>query len=172
MKKRHHMSPIRSAQHTTLALAATALIHCAGVQAQTLPAALQVCADDPEDRQRLACYDREIAKLRALPNAPDVAAPSPTAAFGLRGPITTQEKTRQAEQQSLDQIIARIAHLDTQPRGEYILTLDNDQVWEQTSAASSYHLAIGEQVTIKRGLLGSFTLINSSRRTISVTRRR
>jgi len=166
----HHRRPL---VRERIVLAAFTVAQSANVHAQVLPATLQVCADQLEDRQRLACYDREVAQLRTLASAkPNVAAPSPAEAFGLRGPITVEEQAHQTAQQNLEQITARIVKLAKQPHGEYVVTLDNDQVWEQKSSIANFHLMVGEQITIKRGLLGAFTLINSTRRTASVTRRR
>ena len=58
----------------------------------------------------------------------------------------------------LEEIQARIAKLETQPRGEAVLTLDNGQVWQQQEY--DWHLAfkVGDEVIIKRGALRSYRL--------------
>jgi hypothetical protein len=45
------------------------------------------------------------------------------------------------------------------PRGEYRITLEDGQVWEETQhTSSSVAPAVGDTVTIKRGMLGSYFL--------------
>jgi hypothetical protein len=59
----------------------------------------------------------------------------------------------------------------TKPRGEYRITLEGGQVWEETQHSSSiYPPEVGETVTIKRGLLGSYFLSYSAGLALRVKR--
>ena len=58
-----------------------------------------------------------------------------------------------------EQVVARVKAVATKPRGEYQVTLEDGQVWEETAHTSSVlPPRVGETVTIKRGLLGSYFL--------------
>jgi hypothetical protein len=61
-----------------------------------------------------------------------------------------------------EQLVARVEAVTTRPRGEYRITLEGGQVWEETQHSSSaMPPEVGETVTIKRGLLGSYFLSQS-----------
>ncbi|NRA84457.1 MAG: hypothetical protein HRU22_12020 [Gammaproteobacteria bacterium] len=56
-----------------------------------------------------------------------------------------------------DEIVATITTLRKNPRGLYVVSIDNQQVWKQKSS-SSFKLKLGDKVFIKKGALGSFFL--------------
>ncbi len=101
------------------------------------------CAIIKDDQLRLACYDE-------------------------RAPIVEQEvEQRVAQQISRSQdfffkrdrqpITAKIVELAQKIRGQWILTLDNGQVWtEVESGRKRYH--VGQTVNIKPGFMNSHTL--------------
>ncbi len=101
------------------------------------------CAIIKDDQLRLACYDE-------------------------RAPIVEQEvEQRVAKQTSRSQdfffkrdrqpITAKIVELAQKIRGQWILTLDNGQVWtEVESGRKHYH--VGQTVNIKPGFMNSHTL--------------
>lgn len=70
-----------------------------------------------------------------------------------------------------DQIVARVKAVASKPRGEYRITLEDGQVWEETQHSSN-NLApnVGETVTIKRGMLGSYFLSHSAGLALRVKR--
>jgi hypothetical protein len=148
--------------------------------AQT-PADLARCAAIDSDTERLNCYDtlakqageqhQEARKTVATVAAADTAASSASADlddFGLDG----RKPAGQADEpKGPDEMQARIVKFDTQPRGEYVLTLDNGQVWQQREY--DWHLAfsVGDEVIIKRGLMKSYRLQQKgNNRTTAVTR--
>jgi hypothetical protein len=145
--------------------------------AQTPPADVARCTAIDSDAERLACYDQlfvrsanqppKEAKAADQPQqeakaaAPAAAAQASAASasanlddFGLDG----RKTAGQADPKPLEEIQARIAKLETQPRGEAVLTLDNGQVWQQQEY--DWHLAfkVGDEVIIKRGALRSYRL--------------
>jgi hypothetical protein len=76
-------------------------------------------------------------------------------AFGM----TTQIQRQQAGASTpphLDKLTARITTVSQQPRGEFVVTLDNGQVWEEAETTSHLPLHTGDDITIKRGMLGAF----------------
>jgi hypothetical protein len=157
-----------------------ALLASSVATAQT-PADIARCTAIDSDAERLACYDKlfvrsadqpqEQTKAPATVAAAEAAAASASAGlddFGLDGRKPAEQVTTP---KGSDEMQARIARLDTQPRGEYVLTLDNGQVWQQQEY--DWHLAfkVGDEVIIKRGVLKSYRLQQKgNNRTTPVTR--
>jgi hypothetical protein len=149
------------------------------VLAQSLEDAVRICAAETDSLRRLVCYDRAAANFRPAGPAAigssiatPVAAPGADAAaasaaqFGVRnGPLDQAKDAR-----GLKQIIAVITRLETQPRGEIVLTLDNGQMWQQNELLEYFPLAVGQRVQIRRGALDSYILYAPSKRSTRVVR--
>lgn len=121
----------------------------AAARAETLPASVRACMDERDDARRLACFDRETARLftpaaAAVPVAAASApAPAATAApvaaqsteeqkFGYRGSLAREEvDRRKAEEEKLDQVTAKVVAVNALPHGQFVAKLDNGQVWQQ-----------------------------------------
>ena len=68
-------------------------------------------------------------------------------------------------------MVARVKAVATKARGAYQITLEDGQVWEETSHSSSMlPPQVGETVTIKRGLLGSYFLSRATGLALRVKR--
>jgi hypothetical protein len=66
---------------------------------------------------------------------------------------------------------ARVASVATKVGGQYVLTLDNGQVWEQQHP--DWHLAFkpGDEIIIRRGTFNSYRLqLKGNNRYAAVTR--
>ncbi len=145
------------------------------------PADIARCTAIDSDTERLQCYDKLFAHSRERPQeqsrvaattaATATAATSATVDlddFGLDGRKPAGEAD---EPKGPDEMQARIAKLDAQPRGEYVLTLDNGQVWQQREYDWHFAFSVGDEVIIKRGLMKSYRLQQKgNNRTTSVTR--
>ena len=158
------------------------------VFAQTLPPSVIACADETDVLKRLSCYDREVARYRthsaatttAPPAASGTAAPAAAgtafladqrAEFGMNGELKRKEQVPgAAEPVKLDKLTARITSLSTKAHGESILTLDDGQVWEEAEIESHVPYHVGDEVTIKRGVLGAFYLSTPAVRGMRVKR--
>lgn len=184
------------------------------IAADALPPSLRACMSETDAARRLACFDRESARLAndsvaresapaPAPRRPDppVAAPAATAAapaaappatttaqsaaapaaaataqsaedkFGFRGNIARAEHDKkEAEEREFEQLTAKVAELSTLPHGELQLTLDNGQVWQQKPGDRSMRVKVGDEVTIKRGSLGSFLLTSTAKGSMRVAR--
>jgi len=161
----------------------TGLASVAPVQAQMLSEAARACLKVSDDAQRLACFDREIGRL-ATPSAPAAAsaaaeaaaatkaAPPPAVAseaeFGVRGSAVARKQ--EDEKSQLDSLSARVTNVSTRPRGERVVTLDNDQVWVELKAESYFPVKAGDQVTIQAGTLNSYRMQLPSGRSTHVRR--
>ena len=136
------------------------------------------CPSVVDDMARLKCYDEQAArqKKKAAP-APAAAAATPTPArptppvrpepamsspgdFGLE-PEAIRKKQAAANPEAPkapEQVVARVKAVVTKAGGSYRVTLEDGQVWEETQRSGGLPPEVGETVTIKRGLLGSYFL--------------
>jgi hypothetical protein len=151
--------------------------------------AARECTALTDDARRLACYDAalratqapatvaaEPAKAKSPAGADEQAAANGAAReatdrFGYRGEVARRELERQAAATpKADSLQARIVAVEWLPHGQFMLTLDNGQVWRQKTPESIGPLKAGDEVTIRAGSLGSFRLSGSSARSTHVQR--
>jgi hypothetical protein len=152
--------------------------------AQDLPPTVIACAIEKQDSARLACFDREIARViqRAAGVAPTQVTPSPVAPstpdvastppqkvtpkdddFGVAGALA---RKRQSEQQKTTttpaELRAAVTKITKKPYGELVLELDNGQIWEQPEVKKSFAIKEGENIRITQGAMGSYFLVADS----------
>jgi len=160
--------------------------------ADALPPSLRACMKEADATHRLACFDRESATLagESAPVAKQ-AAPAPAASasaasatpaaaaatvgaaaattqsatdrFGYKGNIAREELDKQkAAEEASGALTSRVTAIATQPNGGLVVTLENGQVWQQKTADRGMHIKVGDQVTIKHALMGSFLLTSDT----------
>ena len=160
--------------------------------ADALPPSLRACMKEADATHRLACFDRESATLagESAPVAKQ-AAPAPAASasaasatpaaaaatvgaaaattqsatdrFGYKGNIAREELDKQkAEEEASGALTSKVTAIATQPNGGLVVTLENGQVWQQKTADLGMHVKVGDQVTIKHALMGSFLLTSDT----------
>ena len=165
---------------------------------QTLPPALIACAIEKKDKVRLECFDREVARVvqgaangsagvapapsvpaQPAPAAPAVAAtqppPAPTSAedeFGLSGELARKRRAERQEKPAPTELRAAVAKVSQRPYGEYVIELDNGQVWEQNEKKSAFVIKVGDNVVIRPAKFGSFMLSTEDGATSRVHRTR
>lgn len=91
--------------------------------------------------------------------------------FGLDGRTPKGAKEEEKQPEGPSEMTARVATVAAQAGGQYVLTLDNGQVWEQQHV--DWHLAfkVGDEVIIKRGTFKSYRLqLKGNNRYTAVTR--
>lgn len=133
-------------------------------------AGFMTCATEKDDARRLACFDAAVAKATAQPTptagvAAVAAAPTLTKEekFGLRGDLK-EEKVKQApELAELESLSGKVTKVAAKPYGQLIVTLDNGQTWTEIQANSGLRVKVGDQVTVKAGALGSYSLVANGR---------
>lgn len=131
-----------------------------------LPAALKQCAAERDDARRLACFDAEVARLGALPPPP-----TPEQKFGARGELAqAQERKATPGESRLEKLEGKVTTLTTRLGGELVVTLDNGQVWQQLPIGETFRLKVGDQVTVKPGALGSYSMTSPYGRSAKVKR--
>ena len=92
--------------------------------AEALDNALRRCAKEHDQTQRLACFDALAGSL------PQIEADR----FGMTADIKRQRDPVAVEEAKHEVISGKIVGLQQAPRGEWIFTLDNQQVWKQAVA--------------------------------------
>jgi hypothetical protein len=130
------------------------------VSAETLDAALRRCAKEHDQTQRLACFDALTSSL------PQIEADR----FGMTADIKHQRDPVAVEQAKHEVLSGKIVGLRQAPRGEWIFTLDNQQVWKQAEPKASIQFAVGEAVHIEHGAMSSLWLAADKNRKVRVTR--
>ncbi|MFT4197012.1 MAG: hypothetical protein QM601_03735 [Pseudoxanthomonas sp.] len=153
----------RGAGVGTAALGLAVWLGVAAAQTATHP-----CASVVEPARRLACYDQ------AFPPPPQTRAEmagKARAEFGLDAasdPLHNPLPAAEAAPQDIQAVLVRLDY-----RGNSrTFVLDNGQVWVQTDGAGSGHVKVGEQVRIRKALLGSYLLVMPSGVAVRVKRSR
>ena len=130
--------------------------------AKTVPLAddLRRCAGESDQAKRLACFDALVATLQKVE----------ADQFGLTVDIA-RKRDPVGERQADDAVLpGKILALRQGRRGEWIFTLDNQQVWDQTEAEPSKRFEVGEAVHIEHGAMGSLWLAADKGRKTRVKR--
>jgi hypothetical protein len=156
-----------------LMLCGAASVACA----ETPPAALRACAAEADSTRRLACYDKEMARLTPSVPAHDPAPgavssaldPRPADEFGLDEQRVRKLKTKQGTVE-LKALTAQITNLSQLPNGRQRITLDNAQVWEQTEEEWGFNPHSGASATITQGIFGGFWMATDAYRKVRVKR--
>jgi hypothetical protein len=129
-------------------------------RAEALDDALRRCAKESDQTRRLACFDALAGSL------PQIQADR----FGMTEDIKRQRDPVAVEETKHETLSAKITVLQQAPRGEWVFTLDNQQVWIATEARSSLQFAVGEAVHIEHGAMSSLWLAADNHRKVRVKR--
>ena len=145
--------------------------------AQTVPASLRACTAQTDPTRRLACYDRQMARLSTPPApapAPAAATPAPAPAAATPAPAPAAATPAPPAPRSpsahhwvapwkifsggaSSAVRAHVVSLQRWP-DSMVLHLDNGQTWQQIGRASGdLSLRAGDEVTIEKHL-GSYWL--------------
>jgi len=128
-----------------------------------LPEALQACTQEHDDSRRLACYDREMARLTTASEK----------SFGLSG---AQERKLEppppeAREKPKPQVLSStVTAVSMRGDGRQVIRLTNGETWVQGEAYETFHVNTGDTVTVKHGALGSFYMYVPSGLATRVTR--
>lgn len=149
-----------NATYQSLLLGVAASCLPALVSAGNLEDALRRCARTTDQAQRLACFDAIVSTL------PQVEADR----FGMTADIE-RKRDPVAVQQAKDAVLGgKIAGLSQAPHGEWTFTLDNRQVWIEAEPRANVNFAVGEDVHIEHGAMGSLWLVADQHRKVRVKR--
>jgi len=158
--------------------------------AESLAQATVDCSTVAEDMARLKCYDEQAARKKAPAPAPARATPTPTptptpapaaaarpsspsSEFGLSAEAIRKKQAAANPDaaKAPEQLVSRVKAVTTKALGAYQITLEDGQVWEETQHSSgSIPPKVGETVTIRQGMLGSYFLTSSAALALRVKR--
>jgi len=125
--------------------------------------ALQACAQEKDDSRRLSCYDREMQNFALTRNN----------SFGLTAEQERKSEPAEAREKASSQTLSSVVSaVSARPDGRLVITLANGQTWVQGEAWDIFHVSVGDAVTIKHGMLGSFQLSTPSGLSTQVSRAR
>lgn len=127
--------------------------------------AIRSCSAIADNDQRLACFDRLAQDLEQNPGltlgAESVlskTAQEPTAkddTFGLPAKSVTAQDDMERQ--------TTIAAVRKKVHGTWVLTMENDQIWEQADTARIATPSAGDAVTISKSPLGGFFITINGR---------
>ena len=127
---------------------------------ETVDDGLRRCAKEHDQTKRLACFDALTGTL------PQIQADR----IGLTADIKRQRDPVAVEEVKHETLSGKIVKLQQAPRGEYIFTLDNQQVWIQDEVKPNIVFAVGEAVRIEHGAMSSLWLAADKGRKVRVKR--
>ena len=121
---------------------------------------LRRCLLETDERKRLASFD---ALASALPKIQ-------SDQFGMTVDIARKRDPVAVSKSENESLPGKITALVEAPRGEYIFTLDNGQMWIQAEQRSNIRFEVGEAVQIEHGAMGSLWLAADHHRKTRVKR--
>jgi len=120
------------------------------------------CSDIFDDAQRLACYDSAFGKpvrpAGAAPSAPLApAAPvaqrlTPAPAAAVAAPVQPAAKAKN------EPVSGKVVAVGTLSNDRLAVTLDNGQLWTQLERDLAAEVRVGDTVSVRPGMLGSWML--------------
>jgi len=162
-----------------MALIAALVLGHAWAAAEPAPAGIESCGQVTDDKQRLACFDRELALqkerkqttappvvIRSTPPQPEL---SPEQAMGLT-PAKILQIQGGPSSTKLNKLAVKIQGVSKNGSGREVFTLDNGQVWSQVETDSNFSVQPGDTVVITRGALDSFFMSAGSHMSTRVRR--
>jgi hypothetical protein len=121
---------------------------------------LRRCSLETDEGKRLACFD---ALASALPKIQ-------SDQFGMTVDIARKRDPVAESKNENESLSGKIAALQEAPRGEYIFTLDNGQIWIQAELRSNIRFEVGDAVQIEHGAMSSLWLAADHHRKTRVKR--
>jgi hypothetical protein len=108
------------------------------------------------------------AATPATPAAPK----DPVAEFGLtEAAKQAKDPVKAAEAAAAPtSVTGKVISVRFRKFGEFVVTLDNGQVWEQIEPMASAVVRVGDTVTVRKAVLGSYTLVTVARVATKVRR--
>lgn len=118
------------------------------------------CAVHADPVQRLECYDRTFG-APAVAEQVEVAKDRAQQEFGLN---TAEKRALPAltPQVDVDQIDATVVEVSGAAGGQRLVRLDNGQSWLIVERTIRGPIAVGDTVSVRRGLMGNHRLVTAS----------
>ena len=135
------------------------MLSTAAAAGESVPEQFATCASLRRDAERLACYDKAMALLKAG-EAGAQEAPSAENMFGANSETLSAKGNLPAvKREELRQISGSVTSLRRIDDGMIQVELDNGQVWRMTESEGVFDFPNrGDTVTIRRGVIGGYRL--------------
>ena len=137
------------------------------------------CRDIGDAEQRLACFDREVARVYEAQASRELVIAdreqikeTKRGLFGLKLPkIGLFSDDNDSDEDRVDEISTTLADATRLNNGRYIFTLEDGARWLETeSVAGSRRYGAGDTIVIKKAALGSFRAKVNGRKAVRVRR--
>lgn len=109
---------------------------------------LRRCAAESDAERRLACYDALAGSLPRME----------ADRFGMNANVAERRDPATLQRAKSETLTAKIVALRLTSAGEWIFTLDNEQVWAQAEQKPSLRFTVGETIRIEHGAMSSLWL--------------
>ena len=128
---------------------------------ETVSDDLRRCAKESDNARRLACFDAIVSALPKLE----------ADRFGMTAEIAHNRDPAAPYNPAQQGVLAaKITALRQASGGEWIFTLDNQQVWMQQEARAGITFSVGDAIQIEHGAMGTLWLAADKHRKIRVRR--
>lgn len=126
------------------------------------------CREIPDDKVRLACFDRQVAAMDGAAQRDEVVVLDKSeltktrrTLFGFSFPKLPflgddDDKADTPEAEGLSEIEAKISAVKSMGYGKWLITLEDGAQWMTTEAVTGRDPKPGNMIEIKRGAIGSF----------------
>ena len=88
----------------------------------------------------------------------------PEELFGKSAEEVKQAVSKKLEIDTLDQISSKVSRVQINASQEYVVYLENGQVWKQKDKAGKWRIKVGETAIISSALLGSYMMKSDARK--------
>jgi hypothetical protein len=161
---------------TSIALVAALLLGQAWAADPAPSSGIESCGSITDDKERLGCFDRELALLKkdrkptvVVHGTPPATELTPEQAIGLTpGKILQLQGGQSATK--LNELTVKIQSISSNGSGHAVYILDNGQVWQQVETDPKFSVRPGDTVTLTRGALDSFFMSANAHMTTRVRR--
>jgi hypothetical protein len=173
-----------------VALLTALVLGHAWAAAQPASAGFESCGPVSDDKERLACFDHELALQKTRKQT--VAPASATAPASAGAPVVARSTPPPAEltpeqamgltpakilqiqggtsATKLNKLSVKVEGVSTNSTGREVFRLENGQVWSQVEPDSNFKVQPGDTVVLTRGALDSFFMSANSHMNTRVRR--
>ncbi|GAC32960.1 hypothetical protein [Paraglaciecola polaris] len=165
---------------TTLITLGLTLSVISSAHAHDLASELRACQAKTDSALRMACYDQlsttnSSSQTQApIASPPSVQTPPPSAKVPATKPVAAENQVSRDTQiknfglakviepeDKVQKVSTSVTDASKDPYGKLIVTLENGQVWRQTSN-STLRIKTGDQIYVEEGMLGAYFLSKES----------
>lgn len=111
-----------------------------------------------------AAASKSQAPVESKPSQPEPAAAKPEELFGKSNAEVQEVVAKKLEIETVDQIASKVKRIQISPSKEYVVYLENGQVWRQKDKPGKWRIKVGETAIISKASFGSFLMKSDARK--------